>query len=1412
MASPCYIARKASAILFLLFFISFSHAQTSVTNFEELQSALNSGETSISLDTSRIDLEDDLYSVYSRTINFTANVLPFTIDGQSSHKGFTGYSSSLNFSDTIFSNMKTASLFNTSESNFGAALSLLYSNSTISGRSSFTGNQAVTGGAVYVNNGQISFNDSISFSGNQATLRGGAMALNNYSYAYLYSGGYFQNNHAAAGGAIYLNYSYLYVNGYASFTGNSASLNGGAFTGENYSSYYFLGETYIQGNSADEKGGGFYLNNSDTEFYDTANIDSNRALLGGGFAAENNSVISFDSSTFITNNTASLNGGGFYSNNAIIVFWDNIQINNNTSSGKGGGFYSINDSLILGYGPSTVSGNTANSDGGGFYAGHGSGVSLGEALISNNTSYGSGGGFASDASEVLFDYEAAFDSNRASLNGGGFSAVNGSEVTFEQYTAFKDNSAGRHGGAFYADDATVLFLNDVDFTNNSASSGGGAIYISGNNSSASFSGNVNFTSNAASNGGAVYINSSDNFTLNGTDNKFDSNQAWNSGGALFTDSSNVSFGKGLSFTSNSAAHGGGAIYAANGSNVSLGDATAFTGNSADFGGALFIDSSDMYLLNPYFSGNTASHAGGAIYLQGSQSKHALLDIKVTSSSSVFSGNTADGVSNAIHIGDYSSANFNTAAGTSIEMHDGITSGHTDASFTYAGEGDFNFYGDASSNFADMTIAAQSGAAFNLMNGAKLNAGNFYNKQNSIFNLANSQADKVHVVNFGNDGTLIMEVFSAENDNDSITASGDVNLGTNSTLNLNDDLSDKNFRSKTFRLINYGGALNGVFDSVNFNSSVIFSTNPAINYGDLITDWITVTYRGDLNTTNFGYLSGLSFNQQQTAKTFDLLSQNSTGDLDAVISVVESGNEKDIKRALAQSSGYFLANVIRSAAIDSEKNEIYYRIKNHCTYGQLSSGLWAQFRYNSVNNFSDENSLEDYEDTSKGIMAGYDIYNNDKVLGFYGKYNAHDIKQSPENEADISNTGIGIYGGIVKYRWEIKGSLSGSYDSYSTDRYIPFLNRTARANFDGITFGADIEGALKCNITYNTALKPFIGLEFKRSKYEDFSEKKADSMNLNVEEGDYTRSAARIGVEAVYEKKFISVYANGQVKYLLSSEYPQIKASFENTNASFKSRGAEEGKTELGAAAGIALRIVENVKLFANTSYFAAEDYDNFYVNCGIRYNFCNLKLRKEPKPYTTADGFTYAPPPDFTDYAPVKTEKTDDEKTDASDKKLSDDFFNSLISAVEYEQSEDMKRALSGGNSQTINIELVQPDETGKSSGVSKTYTLSMSNFIVNKSELTEKAKNDLLFIAQEIMQTDYKNIKVEGHTDSTGNEDINTRLSAERAKAVYDVLVKAGIPSENMSYEGMSSKKPIDSNSTKKGRAKNRRVEISIE
>jgi outer membrane protein OmpA-like peptidoglycan-associated protein len=72
-------------------------------------------------------------------------------------------------------------------------------------------------------------------------------------------------------------------------------------------------------------------------------------------------------------------------------------------------------------------------------------------------------------------------------------------------------------------------------------------------------------------------------------------------------------------------------------------------------------------------------------------------------------------------------------------------------------------------------------------------------------------------------------------------------------------------------------------------------------------------------------------------------------------------------------------------------------------------------------------------------------------------------------------------------------------------------------------------------------------------------------------------------------------------------------------------------------------------------------------------------------------------------------------------------------------------------------------------------------------------------------------NLRIEGHTDSTGSHEVNAKLSKARALAVLDFLKEQGTSVARMQYDGYADKFPVAGNETKEGRARNRRVEVVL-
>ena len=111
------------------------------------------------------------------------------------------------------------------------------------------------------------------------------------------------------------------------------------------------------------------------------------------------------------------------------------------------------------------------------------------------------------------------------------------------------------------------------------------------------------------------------------------------------------------------------------------------------------------------------------------------------------------------------------------------------------------------------------------------------------------------------------------------------------------------------------------------------------------------------------------------------------------------------------------------------------------------------------------------------------------------------------------------------------------------------------------------------------------------------------------------------------------------------------------------------------------------------------------------------------------------------------------------------------------------------------------------------TIDLNGVNFDFDKSTLRPDALA-ILGEATEILKR-YPDLRVEvaGHTDSVGTAAYNQGLSERRAKAVYDYLTSNGIDSSRLAGPvGYGLTRPIDTNETKEGRARNRRTELNVQ
>lgn len=101
--------------------------------------------------------------------------------------------------------------------------------------------------------------------------------------------------------------------------------------------------------------------------------------------------------------------------------------------------------------------------------------------------------------------------------------------------------------------------------------------------------------------------------------------------------------------------------------------------------------------------------------------------------------------------------------------------------------------------------------------------------------------------------------------------------------------------------------------------------------------------------------------------------------------------------------------------------------------------------------------------------------------------------------------------------------------------------------------------------------------------------------------------------------------------------------------------------------------------------------------------------------------------------------------------------------------------------------------------------------FDVNRSTLKSGGAREVSKLAGYLQANEQRTVSIEGHTDSTGSDEYNMRLSEARAESVKAALVGAGISGDRIETHGFGETYPVAGNDSSSGRQLNRRVEIVL-
>ena len=110
-----------------------------------------------------------------------------------------------------------------------------------------------------------------------------------------------------------------------------------------------------------------------------------------------------------------------------------------------------------------------------------------------------------------------------------------------------------------------------------------------------------------------------------------------------------------------------------------------------------------------------------------------------------------------------------------------------------------------------------------------------------------------------------------------------------------------------------------------------------------------------------------------------------------------------------------------------------------------------------------------------------------------------------------------------------------------------------------------------------------------------------------------------------------------------------------------------------------------------------------------------------------------------------------------------------------------------------------------------QSVTLNNIFFDVDRFELKEKSKTELLKVVSFLNANPGLSIEISGHTDNTGSETHNLDLSQKRAHSVFQYLTEHGIKKTQLISKGYGSSRPVGKNDTEEARRANRRIEFKV-
>ena len=355
------------------------------------------------------------------------------------------------------------------------------------------------------------------------------------------------------------------------------------------------------------------------------------------------------------------------------------------------------------------------------------------------------------------------------------------------------------------------------------------------------------------------------------------------------------------------------------------------------------------------------------------------------------------------------------------------------------------------------------------------------------------------------------------------------------------------------------------------------------------------------------------NSQNIYQNLNEIGADSTGKLLAFQEYLGSSNEitKSLNQLAPQSSKAMIYNNINIATNSIKTAET--RLRKIHAKSDLKSGIWTQ----AFGNSATQNAIEDdegYKVNTIGLVVGLDReLSISSTIGAALSYARSNLKSLDSTKNNVIDTyQINFYSGynFNKYFFE---SLAGiAWNQYNSNRSIVAVDANATAKFNGQTYIAKAKAGFAQKLKYGFNLQPEISMSFIRTNIQAYSEKGADSLNLNVKNISADFLESRIGVNLGFvttriaefpELKKVDSLLKISYGYSFINDAPITVSSFDGQTTSFATQISHVDRGSLKLGAEIEARHEEDIIFSLEYGFEKRATFQSHYMAAKVKQMF-----------------------------------------------------------------------------------------------------------------------------------------------------------------------------------------------------------------